>query len=195
MASAAESTKLGRPPKLDEAGADTRERLLAAATAACVEHGFENATVSDIARRAEVSGPAIYNHFGGKVELMIAAGRWALGRLRTERGRSTTPMGVARAFLADDFADSRRLLTELHLASHRHPALAELLANWHRARAAEWAPRTTAGDPEAAVKSFFALLLGLCQIDSLSGMCASTPTVIDHLDAVMRVLFPEEVLP
>ena len=46
-----------------------------AAVASCVEHGFEGATVNDIAARADVSGPAIYKHFGGKVELHLAGQR------------------------------------------------------------------------------------------------------------------------
>jgi AcrR family transcriptional regulator len=189
---AADSTRLGRPPKLDDAGTDTRERLLAAAAAACIEHGFENATVADIARRAEVSAPAIYNHFGGKVELMIAAGRWALEQLRPERGRTSTPQRVARAFIADDFADSRILLTELHLASHRHRELGDLLATWHQDRAAEWLSRSPAADPVAVVKLFFALLLGLCQIDALSALATPMSSVTDRLDALLQVLFPEE---
>ena len=193
MASTAEHARLGRPAKVDDAGVATRERLLAAAAAACVEHGFDGATVGDIARRADVSAPAIYNHFGGKVELMIAAGRWALEQLRPERGRTSTPQRVARAFMADDFAQSRVLLTELHLASHRHPELADLLATWHRDRAAEWLSRSPAADPVAVVKLFFALLLGLCQIDALSALATPMSSVTDHLDALLQVLFPEEL--
>ena len=76
----------GRPPKVDDAGVATRQRLLGAAIAACVEHGYEAVTVNDVAARAEVSAPAIYHHFGGKDELLVAAGRWALDRLRPEDG-------------------------------------------------------------------------------------------------------------
>ena len=94
----------------------TRERLLAATVAACVEHGFEGTTVADIARRAGVSAPAIYNHFGGKVELLVAAGRWGLDQVRPADGTPLTPEGAARAFLAGSFADTRCLLVELHLA-------------------------------------------------------------------------------
>ena len=90
MATETEEVQLGRPPKVDDAGVATRERLLAAAAASCVANGFDGATLGDIARRADVSAPAIYNHFGGKVELMMAAGRYALSRLSpTERGVGT----------------------------------------------------------------------------------------------------------
>ena len=64
--------RIGRPPKVDEHGTPTPERLLDAAVAACIERGYEEATLSDIARRADVSTPAVYSHFAGKAELMIA---------------------------------------------------------------------------------------------------------------------------
>ena len=59
-------------------------------------------------QRADVSAPAIYNHFGGKVELLVAAARWdALSRLgspetsvgrsgRAGRGSSVPVAGVRR---------------------------------------------------------------------------------------------------
>ena len=192
MASTAEHARLGRPAKVDDAGVATRERLLAAAAAACVEHGFDGATVGDIARRADVSAPAIYNHFGGKVELMVAAGRAALSRLGpSESAPRPTARAVARAFLADGFAPTRRLLLELHLASQRHPELAMLLADWHAAQAATWRP-VSGRDRDAVVKVFFALLLGLCQIESLVALDASKSAVVRQAEAMAAVLFPEE---
>ena len=44
--------RIGRPPKIDEHGTPTRERLLRAAVEACVEFGYDGATLADIARRA-----------------------------------------------------------------------------------------------------------------------------------------------
>ena len=55
--------RIGRPPKIDEHGTPTRERLLRAAVEACVEFGYDGATLADIARRAGVSTPAVYSHF------------------------------------------------------------------------------------------------------------------------------------
>ena len=65
--------RIGRPPKRDEHGTPTRERLLRAAVAACVESGYEGVTLSDIARRADVSTPAVYSHFSGKAALLVEA--------------------------------------------------------------------------------------------------------------------------
>lgn len=184
--------RLGRPPKLDEFGTSTRERLLAAAVASCAQQGFEGTTVADIARRADVSAPAIYNHFGGKVQLLVEAGRFALDRLNAEAGRQATAGAIARAFLADEFAETRRLLSELHLAGQRHPDVADLLAKWHGDHAVRWRRRSSGPDSDATVKTFFALLLGLCQIDSMSSLEAPTPTVVSRVDALLNVLFPDE---
>ena len=192
MALAHDVLRPGRPPKLDDAGTATRERLLAAAAAACVEHGFEGTTVIDIARRADVSAPAIYNHFGGKVELLIAAGRAALDRLRPADGGQRSAADIARLFLADDFADTRRLLTELHLAGQRHVEVADLLAKWHGDHAATWVPRAAGRHRQADVKLFFALLLGLCQIDSMASLGGSSAAVGDRVAALLPALFPKE---
>ena len=192
MPTTAETPRSGRPPKLDDSGVATRERLLSAAIASCVEHGFEGVTVGDIAARADVSAPAIYNHFGGKVELLVAAGRWALDRLGPLDTARLSGSAVMRAFLADGFADSRRLLVELHLAGQRHPEVAELLAAWHRQHATAWAERTTDPDADAIVVTYFALLLGLCQIQSLSSLAVPVSAVADHAEAMIHVLFPQE---
>jgi AcrR family transcriptional regulator len=177
---------------VDEEGTATRQRLLAAAVAACVEHGFEGTTVADIAKRARVSGPGIYNHFGGKVELLVEAGRWALDQLTADRGSQRSATSTARAFLSDEFADTRRLLTELHLAAQRHPDVADLLAQWHRDHAEAWMRRVPGPDPGAAVKAYFALLLGICQIDSLTAIAGSNAAVANEVDHMVRLLLPEE---
>jgi AcrR family transcriptional regulator len=192
VATTAAAIRLGRPPKVDDTGVATRERLLTAAANACVEHGFDGATVADIARRADVSAPAIYNHFGGKVELMVAAGHAALDRLRPAGTptRLSAPQ-VVRTFLADEFAATRRLLVELHLAGQRHPDVAGLLASWHTGQAANWQPAGASTD-DATVKTFFLFLLGLCQIDALEALSGSAPNVTAMAERVVAALFPEE---
>jgi AcrR family transcriptional regulator len=183
----------GRPPKLDDTGVATRERLLTAAAEACVEHGFDGATLGDIAHRADVSAPAIYNHFaGGKVELMVAAGHAALDRLAPP-GAVTRPSArrVVRTFLSDDFSTTRRLLVELHVAGQRHADVGTLLASWHTEQARTWRP--TGGDhADATVKLFFAILLGLCQLEALSSLPGSSSDVTTLAERLVAVLFPEE---
>lgn len=181
----------GRPPRRDVNGTATRERLLAAAAASCVEHGFDGATLSDIAARAQVSAPAIYNHFASKAELMVAAAQLALAELGSRS--APTPRGVVTTYLTDEFATTRRFLLELHLASHRNPELAAMLGAWQAERAAQLAVQWLGG-PEAThqarVATLFALLLGLCQIDSLSALDVSPGDVRRQAHAMVDVLFP-----
>lgn len=192
MASVTDAVRVGRPPKLDDVGPHTKERLLLAAIASFVERGFEATTLADIAGRADVSTPAVYNHFTSKVELLVEAGRFALEGLIPEAVAARSPAEVARAFLADDFADSRRLLTELHLAAQRHREVAELLDAWHADHARRWRKRSVGNRPGATVKVFFALLLGLCQIDSLSSLAVADQTLSARVDDLIRELFPDE---
>ena len=92
----------GRPRLAAVEGAGTRDRLLAAASATCVERGYEGATVGEIARRAGVTTGAIYNHFGGRTELMVEAGRRALDEVTDTRRLSVD--GAVRRFLSAEFA-------------------------------------------------------------------------------------------
>lgn len=179
----APAVRRGRPK--GSAGADTQTRLLDAAASCCVERGFDGATLSEIARRANVTTTAVYNHFDSREDLLYAAGVRAL-RAMTDAVRPTHSDGTGdsdgaaafvRAYLRPDMAPTRRLLAELHLAGHRDPRLADLLSEWHTAGAAQ-VQRTTSGDA-AGVKALFLLLLGLCHLDDL-------PTLRVDPDALER---------
>src|SRR5580700_3350266 len=64
--------------------AETRERLLRAAADAFARRGYDGTRVADIAAAAEVSGGALYAHFGSKAELLVAALRAHGPRLLAE---------------------------------------------------------------------------------------------------------------
>src|SRR6185312_17038375 len=49
-----------------------RKQLLAAAQEVFVSHGYHAAAMDDIADRAGVSKPVLYQHFPGKLELYLA---------------------------------------------------------------------------------------------------------------------------
>jgi AcrR family transcriptional regulator len=51
----------------------TRDAILTAARAVFIEEGFNKATVTGVARRAEVDAALIYHYFGTKVDLFIEA--------------------------------------------------------------------------------------------------------------------------
>lgn len=192
MRSPAETRHPGRPPIVDPDGRATRERLLAAAAGACAEHGFEGVTLSDVARRAGVSAPAIYNHFDGKADLLVAAGRWALDRLSPPDSAGIGPKEVVRAFLDASFADSRRLVLELHLAGQRHADVGNLVRAWNDEHAAVWLRRVRGRGGSATVTTFFALLLGLCHVDALGSIGAGPDAVRRRAFALVETLFPEE---
>jgi AcrR family transcriptional regulator len=123
--------RIGRPPKVDADGIPTRDRLLRAAVDACVECGYEGATLADIARRADVSTPAVYGHFTGKAALLVEATKRELDAISTTRLRGEASIReIARHWMRPDFARTRVLVAELHGAAIRQPEVAELLAAW-----------------------------------------------------------------
>jgi AcrR family transcriptional regulator len=191
-----QTTGRGRPQKRDGAGVETAERLLDAATAACVEHGFEATTVSDIATRAGIKTPSIYNHYSSKSELLVAVARHAFDRRFSQLyADDHAPVDVIRYFTSDELRDTRRLVVELHSAATRHPDVADLLAEWHSDAAAAWAPFAVGSDPESAVKAFFVLLLGLCHLDDLASVPASAGSFEGRLDEIVATLFTDEAPP
>lgn len=181
----------GRPQRLDEAGVPTRERLLVAATELCVEQGFEGVTVAEVARRAGVSTPGLYNHFGSRSELMVEACRRALHRLDgDDPGPLRDPVATARRYLSPDFADARVLQLELHLASLRHDDVRDLLAKWHGDMAARWG--ASVGADPATVKAWFLLLLGLAQLDALETLAAADDELTATVERLLPPLFASE---
>ena len=61
-----------RPRGARLARADRKAQLLEAARDVFVAKGYHNAVVDDIAERAGVSKPVVYQHFPGKLELYLA---------------------------------------------------------------------------------------------------------------------------
>jgi AcrR family transcriptional regulator len=115
--------RFGRPPKVDTNGTPTRERLLDAAVEVCVEYGYDAATLTEIARRADVSTPAIYNHFVDKPDLMVAASRRELDRIRWNNFSSDRLVhATVDQWLDPANATMLSLLVELHMAAARHMA-------------------------------------------------------------------------
>src|SRR5438477_8643039 len=71
MTSVASGTQAtGRPVRLPRSA--RRKQLLAAAQQVFVAQGYHAAAMDDIAERAGVSKPVLYQHFPGKLELYLA---------------------------------------------------------------------------------------------------------------------------
>ena len=182
--------RTGRPPK-KPGEVPTRERLIAAAIDVFAEGGFRGASITDIAARAGISGPGVYKHFATKADLLIQAARHSLDSVSGAAAR--TPAESVRRWLAPDFAKTRRLLLELHLAAGHEEELLELLAEWHVEQASAWQDRRP--DDLAQIKAFYLLLLGLSQLDILSALDVDTAVVTAHVDRMVTALFPEPLEP
>src|SRR5947209_7158771 len=70
MAATSGTQTAGRPVRLPRSA--RRAQLLAAAQQVFVAQGYHAAAMDDIADRAGVSKPVLYQHFPGKLELYLA---------------------------------------------------------------------------------------------------------------------------
>jgi AcrR family transcriptional regulator len=187
MAAGADETapaKFGRPPKLDAHGTPTKQRLLDAAVEVCVEFGYDAATLTEIARRADVSTPAIYNHFTDKADLMVAASRRELERVRWNNTSSDRLAdATVDQWLNPANATMLALMVELHVAAARHPDVAALLHSWHLDNAAVQADRDAID--MAQVKVLYLLLMGLAHRDQID-LGVSDDAVRDEIGRLVR---------
>jgi AcrR family transcriptional regulator len=70
MGAPSDTQTVGRPARLPRSA--RRKQLLAAAQEVFVAQGYHQAAMDDIAERAGVSKPVLYQHFPGKLELYLA---------------------------------------------------------------------------------------------------------------------------
>src|SRR3954469_12454296 len=70
MTTASSGAQTARPPRLPRSA--RRKQLLAAAQQVFVAHGYHAAAMDEIAERAGVSKPVLYQHFPGKLDLYLA---------------------------------------------------------------------------------------------------------------------------
>ena len=64
-------------------GERTRDEILAAATAVVLESGAREFSLREVARRAELSPSALYNHFASREDIIVAIALRALDSLST----------------------------------------------------------------------------------------------------------------
>jgi AcrR family transcriptional regulator len=119
------SLRLPRPAR--------RAQLLDAARKVFVEQGYHAAAMDDIAERAGVSKPVLYQHFPGKLDLYLAlldehadelvdAVRVALASTTDNKARVAATMSAYFAFIDDDHG-AFRLVFESDLTSE--PSVSE----------------------------------------------------------------------
>jgi AcrR family transcriptional regulator len=146
----AEPVKPRRPYNSErrrEAALQTRQRILDAATARFVEHGFASTTIAAVASDASTAAETIYATFGSKVALLAAVvGTAARGSDDRAIVEQEGPARVAAAtsqreqleIFADDIslrlARTAPLLRVVAGAAAGEAELAELLARIHTGR-------------------------------------------------------------
>jgi TetR/AcrR family transcriptional regulator, regulator of cefoperazone and chloramphenicol sensitivity len=148
----AEPVKRRRPYSSErrrESALQTRKRILDAAAARFVEHGFAGTTIAAVAADASTAAETVYATFGSKVALLEAVLRAAArGEEDSEILEQEGPARVAAAdtqreqlaLFADDItrrlARTGPLLGVVAAAAASEPALAELARRIHEARLA-----------------------------------------------------------
>jgi AcrR family transcriptional regulator len=141
MTETAQSAPAGRGVRLPRTA--RRAQLLAAAQDVFVANGYHAAAMDEIAERAGVSKPVLYQHFPGKLELYMALLEShvdeLVGRVRTAIGSTTDNKLRVRAAVAAfyDFVDGEgqafRMVFESDLRSE--PAVQEAVAGLDPERA------------------------------------------------------------
>ncbi|MGW2405901.1 TetR/AcrR family transcriptional regulator [Streptomyces sp. NPDC001739] len=90
----------------------TRQRISGEATLLFIERGFDNVTVAEVARAAEVSTMTVFNYFPRKEDLFldrIPEGQELIGRAVRERGPDETPLAALRRLVLDLLAERHPL--------------------------------------------------------------------------------------
>jgi AcrR family transcriptional regulator len=161
-----------RSPRLPRSA--RRKQLLGAAREVFVAQGYHAAAMDDIAERAGVSKPVLYQHFPSKRELYVAlvqlhsdelldAVRAALASTTNNKQRVTATMAAYFSFI-DSGSDAFRLIFESDLRND--PEVADLLNSVSEgcAEAIAEVIRDDTGLPEAEAELLGFALAGMANI-------------------------------
>jgi AcrR family transcriptional regulator len=100
-------TSRAKEPRRRLSGSERRRAILDAGMRVFAEHGYERASMREIARSAGITTPVIYDHFPSKCELQIALLEEQEAALRAHQGRERgleTGPDLARALIDDFFS-------------------------------------------------------------------------------------------
>lgn len=183
---------------------ETRERVLDAAASVFADCGFDGARMAQIAKAADLSVGAIYNHYDSKAELLAAVvARRGADDLELLLA-STQPGGIldliaARGESLNDGSPTSHLLAEVILAARRDPEAADVLLRETSNREDVLASFVRLGqrsgdvvdDVDPATLARFCLMLGLGSLmiralDLPPAGSASWAALIDRLVGSIR---------
>ncbi len=173
--------RLGRPRKTDRrpGAPSTRERILAAAAALLAERGHDATTMEDVAAAAGLTVGALYRHFDGKPDLLLAVVGASLDRIPlfhpaagARAGRVAELVGV---YVTPELDTVRRLAREVHAAARRDERVRALLAGFNRkirdaaaTRIADDPRATPVGSASVSADLLLVMVLGLAHLDTLA---------------------------
>ncbi|HRN62121.1 MAG TPA: TetR/AcrR family transcriptional regulator [Luteimonas sp.] len=190
----------GRPKDLAK-----RAAILDAASRMFTRHGFEGASMDQIASEAGVSKLTVYSHFGDKEALFAEAVRAVCASLMPDELFTADPAaplpaqlaGIARAFFAlatsdEALAAHRMMMTPGSNEHLRHMFWQAGPERTQRAFMSFIEARMATGeldvpDPSRAAKQFFALLQGDLHTRMACGLCGEpTAAAVDaHIGATV----------
>jgi AcrR family transcriptional regulator len=194
--------RLGRPRNEDrEPGApSSRERILDAAAALFAERGHAATTMEDVAAQAGFTVGALYKHFEGKPDLLLAVVAAALEHIPVFQQRAVRPTGrlaeTIGVYVTPRAGDVRRLAREVHAAARRDRRVRKLLDIFNRriraaatTRVAELSGADPVASPEITADLLLVIVLGLVHLDTLAPDRADRPEFRKAVeDAVDRLV-------
>lgn len=162
---------------------ETRRRVLEGAAAVFAEKGYDAARITDIARAANLSTGAMYNHYESKADLLAAvvdghAGEQLSALLSAHPGASVLDLIETRGRLLDHGPVPAPLLVEAVTAARRDPDVLASLTRQVRGseeffadlvRLAQGSAEVVADvDPAAVARFCLMLILGSLLVRSMN---------------------------
>jgi AcrR family transcriptional regulator len=194
--------RLGRPRNADRdpLGPSSRDRILAAASKLFAERGHDATTMEDVAARAGFTVGALYRHFGGKPDLLLAVIGAALERIPAFQQRAARPRArlseTIGTYVTPQAAEVRRLAREVHATARRDRRVRALLDAFNRRVRAAATTRVAAlrgADPvssaDVTADLLLVVVLGLVHLDTLAPDRCDRPAFRAAVEkAVERIL-------
>lgn len=180
---------------------ETTERLLEAASAEFVEHGYDAARVNAIARRAGVTSGAVYSRWPTKSDIMVAALEHIFGQVLPSGRLEESAMGmrlrdkvatVGASLMAHD--QLRDVVVQVFGSARNNEAIRECLQRFLEAEAQDLSGLVAEGKEEGLVDPELstAAMSWLCQSVAIgshllqsAGMDDGLVPTVDEWDALI----------
>lgn len=160
------SMPIGASPGRGRDGVHTRERILEEAADLIAARGYRETTMKAVAAAVGISEPAVYRHFDGKEQLLVAVFSETVARILRPVAQDTSMLAIEgimrqlRLLMSSEQAVLRRLITEMYAAAAVEPKVAALAKAFVEEASAllmdELARTVREGDAATAINLFHA---------------------------------------